>query len=91
MNCISINIVLFVKELEVAMEIENNKTRPKENVPNINRNKEIHEGLMNFLSTQIQVNTIIEKNNFLKIKAQFSSKIFQMKFFLKFKILILFN
>lgn len=59
MNCISINLVLFVKELEIAMETENNKIRPKENVPNINRNKEIHEGLKNFLLTQILVN----KNN----------------------------
>ena len=55
-NFISVNIVLFVEEFSLAIETDAiiaNKS--SYNVPNVNRNRDIYEGLRNYLAALTQV------------------------------------
>lgn len=53
---ISINIVLYVEEFDIAMEVDAGaENKSANNAPNVNRNQEIYDALKNYLGVLTQV------------------------------------
>jgi predicted secreted Zn-dependent protease len=58
-NFISVNIVLYFEEFSLEMETNaDTKNKLSNNAPNINRNRDIYEGIINYLAafTQVRIN-----------------------------------
>ncbi len=57
-NCISLDIVMILKEFAIAMEKDNNKNSEYKAI-NVNRNMEINDGLRKYLSKLSLVRIIL--------------------------------